>query len=203
MSSGASVKASLLFVQKFTEREQADFDVKQEKVRADIEKKYANTITEATQRLEHAISVASEAGNSTEKKSLQRELVDYQKQMADRIASETRSSAEDTLPVSHFPLRGGKSRHHRNGGSRPERAIPKHQSTPQSNQHVSRTLPRFPTRPKAVSPGQGGSMTEGVLANQRAGAVWWKDLDRWNVRTGRGSAWRWPSTFSVCDFRAM
>lgn len=73
VSSGASVKASLLFVQKFTEREQADFDVKQEKVRADIEKKYANTITEATQRLEHAISVASEAGNSTEKKSLQRE----------------------------------------------------------------------------------------------------------------------------------
>ena len=41
-SSGASVKASLLFLGKFTEKEQADFDKKQAAARKDVDAKYAD-----------------------------------------------------------------------------------------------------------------------------------------------------------------
>ena len=41
ISSGTSVKASLLFLQKFTEKEQTDFNAKQKEAAAEIEDKYA------------------------------------------------------------------------------------------------------------------------------------------------------------------
>ena len=43
-SAGASVKASLLFLQKFTEQEQADFEKKQEEAKEEIEEKYKDEI---------------------------------------------------------------------------------------------------------------------------------------------------------------
>jgi type I restriction enzyme S subunit len=35
-------------------------------------------------------------------------------------------------------------------------------------------------------------MMETSATGQRGVAIWWQDLDRWNVRSGRGSSWQWP-----------
>jgi type I restriction enzyme M protein len=91
LSSGASVKASLLFVQRFTVEEQADFDEKQRKARADIEKKYSDIIARETKRFEDAINTAKNADDSDRKKRLQREFADYQKDMEDRMGAESRT----------------------------------------------------------------------------------------------------------------
>jgi type I restriction enzyme M protein len=87
-SSGASVKASLLFLQKFTLDEQTDFDAKNAKARAELEAKYADEIAAENARLEAAIAAAKDARDAELRKALQKELKDYQKRMIDMITTE-------------------------------------------------------------------------------------------------------------------
>ncbi|MEO6817126.1 MAG: N-6 DNA methylase [Edaphobacter sp.] len=90
-SSGASVKASLLFLQKFSENEQADFDAKHSKANQEIETKYADDISKETLRLETAIADATKAQEIEKRKTLRKELNDFQRRMTDTIAKETRA----------------------------------------------------------------------------------------------------------------
>lgn len=101
-SSGASVKASLLFLQKFTEKEQLDFNAKQVWSRSEIEVKYAKEISNEAKRLEAAIKAAKAARNAKKQKELQKELKDYQKKMNDRIASESRHLLKEKFPYPIF-----------------------------------------------------------------------------------------------------
>ena len=90
-SSGASVKASLLFLQKFTNEEQDEFDSKQVEANAEVTAKYANAIKTETERLETAIATAKEARDMEKRKALQKELANFEKRMAETIAKETRA----------------------------------------------------------------------------------------------------------------
>ena len=101
-SSGASVKASLLFLQKFTEKEQADFDAKHAKANAEVKAKYADAIATETARLEAAIAAAKEARDTEKRKALQKELADYEKRMAETIAKETRALLKERFPYPIF-----------------------------------------------------------------------------------------------------
>jgi type I restriction enzyme M protein len=101
-SSGASVKASLLFLQKFTEKEQADFDAKQAKANIEVKAKHANAIATETARLEAAIAAAKEVQDTEKRKTLQRELADYEKRMAENIAKETRALLKERFPYPIF-----------------------------------------------------------------------------------------------------
>jgi len=95
LSSGASVKASLLFVQKFTTKEQADFDAKHAKARTEVEMKYTPTIAAETQRLEVAIAAAKEGRDPEQRKELQRELAEYLKLIADAIRGLSSNGTEN------------------------------------------------------------------------------------------------------------
>ncbi len=101
-SSGASVKASLLFMQKFTIEEQADFDAKHADARAEVEKKYVDDITAETLRLEEAISAAKKTRDVEQRKTLQKELKVYQKHMAYTIATEARVLLKERFPYPIF-----------------------------------------------------------------------------------------------------
>jgi type I restriction enzyme M protein len=101
-SSGAAVKASLLFLQKFTAKEQVDFDAKETKARKEVEAKHAAAIAGETRRLEGAIAAAKEAGTSEQRKVLQRELTDYEKRFAETIAAETRALLKERFPYPIF-----------------------------------------------------------------------------------------------------
>jgi type I restriction enzyme M protein len=128
-SSGASVKASILFLEKFSDKEQIKFDKLKAAARAEIENKYADEIARETKRLTDAIEalgsarvpraasgVAPDASNglnegearrlaqqaggprspkeiAEQRKVLQRELIDYERAMAERVAAETRACA--------------------------------------------------------------------------------------------------------------
>ena len=70
-SSGASVKASILFLQKFSDREQAKFNKLKTETRAEIESKYANEITRETKRLNDAIEAAREPPRSSRREEAQ------------------------------------------------------------------------------------------------------------------------------------
>jgi len=101
-SSGASVKASLLFLQKFTEKEQADFDTKHRNANAEVKARHADAIAREATRLEKAIAAAKEMQDAKKRKALLKELADYRKRMAQTIATETRTLLKERFPYPIF-----------------------------------------------------------------------------------------------------
>jgi type I restriction enzyme M protein len=89
-------------MQKFTKKEQDDFDSKQAQANVEVKTKYANAIATETTRLEAAIAAAKEVRDTEKRKTLQRELVDYQKRMAETIAKETRALLKERFPYAIF-----------------------------------------------------------------------------------------------------
>jgi len=96
------VKASLLFLQKFTEKEQADFDAKHRKANTEVQAKHADAIATETKRIQDAVAVAKEAGETEKRKALQKELADYEKRMAETITTETRALLKERFPYPIF-----------------------------------------------------------------------------------------------------
>jgi type I restriction enzyme M protein len=90
ISSGASVKCSLLFLQKFNEKEQQRFDDTYVAARAEIKAKYASEVKSEKERLEAAIESAKPAKGADLRKALQKELRDYTKEVESRQIAEAR-----------------------------------------------------------------------------------------------------------------
>lgn len=90
-SSGASVKASLLFLHKFTDAEQADFDAKHAAAIAEVDDRYAPEMESETKRLTGLIAAAKAAHESNRHKAAQKALREYLKQMLDKKAREARA----------------------------------------------------------------------------------------------------------------
>lgn len=101
-SSGASVKASLLFMQKFTVAEQSDYDDKRSIARTEIEAKYAPEIKAETARLTAAIQAASKARDSETRRAKQKELADYLKTMETRQRTEARALLKERFAYPIF-----------------------------------------------------------------------------------------------------
>ena len=90
-SSGASVKASLLFLAKFTEKEQDDYDRKRDSARTETEAKYADEITAETSRLEAAIAAAKEAKYKDARRQAESNLREYRRRMVETKTREARA----------------------------------------------------------------------------------------------------------------
>lgn len=89
-SSGASVKASLLFLQKFTNKDHARFDAEQSKAVAEVDAKYAAEIATTTARLQTVIDDAKARHDTGGRKSAQKALAEFQHNMADKKSAESR-----------------------------------------------------------------------------------------------------------------
>jgi type I restriction enzyme M protein len=93
-SSGASVKASILFMQKFSVEEQEKFNKLQAQTRAEVDAKYAPEIEAETNRLNAEIEKlkAEKTKESSEKrKALKKELASYLKVMEEKKTAEARA----------------------------------------------------------------------------------------------------------------
>jgi type I restriction enzyme M protein len=90
-SSGASVKASLLFLQKFTTAEKVEFERQQATATAETQAKYAAQIAIETERLKAEMEAARKAGEAEKRKALQKELAEYAKSMEAQQASAARA----------------------------------------------------------------------------------------------------------------
>lgn len=101
-SSGASVKASLLFMQKFTEAEQADFDTKYQVATSEIDAKYAPQIEAEKKRLEAEIVSAKQNRDAERRKAIQAELKLYLKQMEELKKAESRALLKERFPYPIF-----------------------------------------------------------------------------------------------------
>ncbi len=102
VSSGASVKASLLFMQKFTDEEQAGFNAKKVTAEQETRDKYALEMAERIGALEAAITQAKEARAVDSRKALQAELKQYQRDMEAKIKAEARALLKSRFPYPVF-----------------------------------------------------------------------------------------------------
>jgi len=90
VSSGASVKCSLLFLQKYTEEQKQKFDETYAQAKTEIDDKYEGEIDAETTRLETAIAKAKEEKDTEGRKELQKELKAYLKEMDAKKTAESR-----------------------------------------------------------------------------------------------------------------
>ncbi len=81
VSSGASVKCSLLFLQKYTDAEQQQFFTTRDTALSETKEKYAAEFVAESDRIEREIDIAKNSGDKKRRKQLQKELSDYQKMM--------------------------------------------------------------------------------------------------------------------------
>ncbi len=102
MSSGASVKASLLFLRKFDEQERADFDAKRATAQVETEAKYAQEIATERALLEVAISEAKKTRDTEARMASQKELTAFQKAMNERIRLEVRALLKERFDYPVF-----------------------------------------------------------------------------------------------------
>jgi len=102
VSSGASVKCSLLFLQKFTEEEQQRFDETYTQARADIEAQHADEIKAERERLENEIEAAKLAKDAERRTALQKDLKDYLKAMEAKQITEARQLLKERFDYPIF-----------------------------------------------------------------------------------------------------
>ena len=102
VSSGASVKASLLFMQKFTDEEQAGFTAKKVAAEQETRDKYALEMAERIGALEAAITQAKKDRAVDTRKAFQAELKRYQRDMEATIKAEARALLKSRFPYPVF-----------------------------------------------------------------------------------------------------
>jgi type I restriction enzyme M protein len=105
LSSGASVKASLLFMQKFSMEEQEKFNELQAQTRAEIEAKYTPEIEAETKRLttEMEILQAQKTKEASEKRNAaKKELDSYLKTMEEKVKKESRALLKERFDYPIF-----------------------------------------------------------------------------------------------------
>jgi len=90
VSSGASVKCSLLFLEKFTEEEKQRFDKTYSIARAEVEASYADMIEIEWKRLDREVEEARASKDVERRKTLQADLKGYLKAMEINQANEER-----------------------------------------------------------------------------------------------------------------
>jgi type I restriction enzyme M protein len=94
-SSGASVKASLLFLQKFSDEEKQRYDETTAAARAETEAKYAAEIARETEAIKEAIAAAKRARDRAAGAEATKRLRDYERQMAEVVARESRALVKE------------------------------------------------------------------------------------------------------------
>ncbi len=101
-SAGASVKASLLFMEKFTVEEAADYLAKREAAIDEVAARYQPGVDAEIARLKAEIGVAKKAKDADRRKAAQAELRQYEERMADTKAAEARQLLKERFAYPVF-----------------------------------------------------------------------------------------------------
>jgi len=101
-SSGASVKASLLFMQKFTSKEKSDFDRKKAAAKAEVQAKHKPELERVTRKLEAVIEKAKQEGDAKARRKTEDELKDFHRKMTEKMETESRALLKERFPYLIF-----------------------------------------------------------------------------------------------------
>jgi type I restriction enzyme M protein len=102
LSSGASVKASLLFMQKYTDEEKARYDEIKAKAVAEVDASHAPAIEKETAHVLAEIEAAKEVKDTEKRQALRKQLRDFQTAMTQRKAGEVLQLLKERFDYSIF-----------------------------------------------------------------------------------------------------
>lgn len=102
ISSGASVKASLLFLQKFSDEEKARFDSLHQDIRSGLTEQYHYQNAEQVSIFIDEIEKAKKTKDFDTLNTLKKKLKDYEKRLSDTIAAQTRAQLKEQFPYPIF-----------------------------------------------------------------------------------------------------
>ena len=108
VSSGASVKCSLLFLRKFTEEERGRFDELREEAKAEVESRDAAEVEAELDRRRAEIEEADAAGDGERRRVLHRELAEFQRRTRSRQLAEARRLLRERFDYPIFMYEAGK-----------------------------------------------------------------------------------------------
>jgi len=100
-SSGASVKCSVLFLEKFTDEEAARFEQTRAEALAETTAKHQPEVDATHARIERAMEEAGKKKNREAITTLRKELADFDKQTAETIAKESRALLKERF---NYPI---------------------------------------------------------------------------------------------------
>ena len=91
LSSGATVKTSIVYLQKFSEEDAARFEAIRTQARAEVEARHQPEQVRESSRFEREIKAAKDAGDTEKQAELRKEKATFEKQLAQTITEETRA----------------------------------------------------------------------------------------------------------------
>lgn len=101
-SSGASVKASLLFLAKYTDKEARDYARIRDKAKAEVDAKHARAIAAETARLQAEADAAKAKKDKDASKAAQRQLAEYLAKMEETKTREARALLKERFDYPIF-----------------------------------------------------------------------------------------------------
>lgn len=192
VSSGASVKASLLFMQKFAREEQTDFNTKKAAAEQETREKYVPEIAERTGTLEAAIAEAQKDKAYTDRrKALKVELKQYQRETEAKIRTEARTLLKSRFPYPVFLYEAAHVGITATGETDhvPNELVPG-DYTPEGMEKTTLELyQEFGTNPEALSLWQ--SRVIGVSPFPDCFRIAFSDTHRWDPGSFCLLDWRW------------
>lgn len=102
LSSGATVKTSVVYLQKFTEADQANYETIRAAAHAEVEARHQPERIRESARLEREIAAAKEAGDKPKQAALKKELDAFEKQFKQTVERETRALTKERFDYPIF-----------------------------------------------------------------------------------------------------
>ncbi|MDT3457457.1 N-6 DNA methylase [Stenotrophomonas pavanii] len=155
VSSGASVKCSLLFLQKFTDQEQLHFDETFAAAKAEIACKYSGEIAAERERLEWEIVEAKRLNDLERRAALAKELREYLRTMEVREFSEARALLKERFDYPIFMYEAEKVGISATGEEEQNELYPNERQPADMQKTTLEWYRQFLSDPEAFSVGEG------------------------------------------------
>ncbi len=156
-SSGASVKASLLFLGKFTEAEQAEYEAKRRAAVGEVAAKYAPEIKAEAARLAGEIGAAKKAKDKKRCDVLTKELRGYLAAVGAKEVVEARALLKERFDYPVFLYEAEKVGITATGEPDQNESVPQpqHAAADEARRYLPCASPPFPERPPSLHSGWG------------------------------------------------
>lgn len=185
-SGKADVKASSLFMRKFSDAEKADYEAKKKAAAATVKQKHAKEIGAEVSRLEQEIEVAQRAKDKQSREAATKELARYQSRMADVQTNEARTLLKEWFSYPVFLYDARKVGITATGDEDDNELYPNPRKPGDVVKTCLELYREFVADPDAFS----AALAALPSGSQRVLVVSSANMPRWDIKTARATAFR-------------
>jgi type I restriction enzyme M protein len=185
LSSGASVKCSILFLEKFKDADKQRYDYTRETAIAEVTARHEPARKKEAARIENELAAAKASGDRTRVAELRKELAAYESALAERIATEGRALLKQRFDYPVFLYEAERVGITATGDEDLNELYPGPQLPPGVAKSCLELYREFREEPASLDPTVTGSRESGFAVN-------WAQATRWSPGSFRKVTWNWP-----------